>query len=104
MYLGHPNGNQGDRRTAMIHVNVWSQEIESGVSVSYKGCRNAPRYCHELEIQFGTGNAVSLWGRDLQSIRDTLALALAKVDEQIQQSSGTSHEQAHTVTLKYPHL
>lgn len=69
----------------MIHVNVWSQELESGVIVSYKGCRNAPRYCHELEIAFGTGNAVSFWGVNLQQIRDTLALALARVDEVILQ-------------------
>lgn len=69
----------------MIHVNVWSQELESGVIVSYKGCRNAPRYCHELEIAFGTGNAVSFWGVNLKQIRDTFALALARVDEVITQ-------------------
>jgi len=67
----------------MVHVNIWSQELESGVVVAYKGCRNAPRYCHELEVGFGSGNAVSFWGTNLQSIRDMLALALKTADEQI---------------------
>ena len=65
----------------MVHVNVWSQELESGVVVSYKGCRNAPRYCHELEIAFATGNAVSFWGTNLKAIKDMLELALARVNE-----------------------
>lgn len=68
----------------MVHINLWSQEIESGVIVSYKGCRKTPRYCHELEIAFGTGNAVSFWGTNLKVIRDTLAEALTKIDEQIE--------------------
>lgn len=66
----------------MVHVNIWSQEIESGVSVSYKGRRGAPRYCHEVEILFSSGNAVSFWAKDLKSLEDTFKLALKVVQEQ----------------------
>jgi hypothetical protein len=64
----------------MIHVNVWSQSLDSGVSVAYKGRRKAPRYCHELEIAFADGNAISIWGVNAKKLKDMARLITEAVE------------------------